>query len=582
ALRTALKQRLPTYMVPAAFVALEAFPLTPNGKVDRKALPVPEGTASAAAYEAPATPTEEKLAAIWAEVLRVERVGRQDNFFDLGGHSLLATQMMSRVRGVAGVDLPLRELFESPSLSGLASRVEALTGTARGASLAPPLRPVPRTGPLPLSFAQQRLWFLDRLEPGSPFFNMPAALWLEGTLDTGAMERALTELVRRHEVLRTTFQPDASGPVQVIHPSAPVPLPVVDLAMLPADTREDEARRLALEDARRPFDLARGPLLRATLLRVSSARHLLLLNLHHIVSDGWSMGVLVRETAALYAAFREGQASPLPELSVQYADYSAWQRGWLQGEALETQLSWWREHLFGAPPALALPTDFPRPAVPGLRGATLTRMLPRELAESLHALCRREGTTLFMALLAGFQVVLSRHSGQEDFVVGTDIANRNRAETEGLIGFFINQLALRARLDGAPSFRELLGRVKDATLGAYAHQDLPFEELVKALNPDRGQGHAPLFQVKLVLQNQPATELELPGLTLRGEPVEVGTSRLDLTLSVAETPEGLACGCEYRTDLFEAATIDRLMRHLGTVLQAAAAHPEAPLSALPL
>ncbi|MCP3138032.1 non-ribosomal peptide synthase/polyketide synthase [Pyxidicoccus xibeiensis] len=581
ALRAALKQRLPEYMVPGAFIALDAFPLTPNGKVDRGALPTPDAALPSATYEAPTTPTEEQLATIWSEVLRVERVGRHDDFFALGGHSLLATQVVSRVRGAVGVELPLRELFESPTVAGLAVRLDTLSGSSRGVSLAPPLRPMPRTGSLPLSFAQQRLWFLDRLQPGSPFYNMPVVLWLDGTLDVAALERALTELVRRHEVLRTTFE-QQEGPIQLIHPPAPVPLPVVDLSALSEDTREAEARRLAQEEARRPFDLTRGPLLRASLLRLSESRSLLLLMLHHIVSDGWSTGVLVRESAALYAVFREGRTSPLPELAVQYADYAVWQRGWLRDEALQAQLSWWREHLAGAAPALELPTDFPRPAVPGLRGARLTRVLPRALAHSLNALCRREGTTLFMALLAGFEVVLSRYSGQEDFVVGTDIANRNHAETEGLIGFFINQLAMRARLGGDPSFRELLGRVRQATLGAYAHQDLPFEELVRAINPDRGQGHAPLFQVKLVLQNQPASTLEVPGLTLRGEPVDSGTSRLDLTVAMAETARGLEVGCEYRTDLFEEATIDRLVRHLGTVLEAAADGPEARLSSLSL
>ncbi|NMO23051.1 non-ribosomal peptide synthetase, partial [Pyxidicoccus fallax] len=579
-LRTFLAGRLPAAMVPSAFVTLDALPLLSNGKLDRKALPAPEATVdTGTAYVAPRTPTEELLAGLFAQVLGVERVSAVDSFFDLGGHSLLATQVVSRVRSATGVDLPLRELFEAPTVAGLAARVDVLARSSEAAPLAPPLRPMPRTGPLPLSFAQQRLWFLDRLEPDSPFYNMPGVLRLEGTLDVGAMERSLTELVRRHEVLRTTF---AEGPVQVIHPAGPVPLPVVDLSSQPVDTREAEVRRLAREEAQRPFNLSRGPLLRATLLKRGEAEHVLFLTLHHIVTDGWSMVVLVREMAALYSAFREGRASPLPELPVQYADYSAWQRGWLQGDALEAQLSWWREHLSGAPPMLELPTDFPRPAVRSLRGATHSRVLPKTLTDSLHALSRREGTTLFMALLAGFEVVLSRYSGQDDFVVGTDIANRNRSETEGLIGFFINQLALRARLDGDLSFRELLGRVRQATLGAYAHQDLPFEELVKALNPDRSLGHAPLFQVKLVLQNQPDEVLEAPGLTLRGEPIELGTSRLDITLAILETARGLECMAEYRTDLFEAATIDRLIRHLGTVLEAAAARPEARLSTLPL
>ncbi|MBN8472056.1 amino acid adenylation domain-containing protein [Corallococcus exiguus] len=581
ALRAHLRQRLPEYMVPGAFVVLPALPLTPTGKVDRKALPIPDAArpdASTREEDPPANPVEQRLAELWCDVLRVGSVGRRGDFFELGGHSLLAMQLVARIRAAFDVELSVRTLFEAPTVAALA---ELLQGTHAGTRL-PALVRARREGPLPLSFAQQRLWFLDRLEPGSPFYNMPAALWLEGTLDVGALEHALTELVRRHEVLRTTFQTEASDPVQVIHPPAPFHLPWVDLSALPEDTREAEARRLAHEEARRPFDLERGPLLRALLPRVSESRHLLLLNLHHIASDGWSMGVLVRELAALYAAFQQGTPSPLPEMPVQYADYAVWQRGWLRDEALEAQLSWWREHLTGAAPMLELPTDFPRPAVVSLRGAIHRRVLPRELAEALQALCRREGTTLFMALLAGFQVVLSRYSGQEDFVVGTDIANRNRAETEGLIGFFINQLALRARVGGNPSFRELLGRVREATLGAYAHQDLPFEELVKALNPKRDQAGAPLFQVKLVLQNQPATELTLPGLTLRGESMDSGTSRLDLTLSISETARGLECGCEYRTDLFEAATIDRLLRHLGTLLQAAAASPESPLSTLPL
>ncbi|MCY1023460.1 non-ribosomal peptide synthase/polyketide synthase [Pyxidicoccus sp. MSG2] len=581
ALRVHVQQLLPEYMVPGAFVVLPTLPLTPTGKVDRKALPVPDAarpSAPAREEEPPASPMEQRLAELWRDVLRVRTVSRRDDFFELGGHSLLAMQLVARIRVAFNVELHVRTLFEAPTVAALAERLQGSTSGTR----VPALVRARREGPLPLSFAQQRLWFLDRLEPGSPFYNMPAALWLEGTLDAGALEHALTELMRRHEVLRTTFQTEASGPVQVIHPPAPFHLPVVDLSALPGDTREAEARRLAHQEARRPFDLEQGPVLRAMLLRVFDSRHLLLLNLHHIASDGWSMGVLVRELASLYAAFQEGTPSPLPELPVQYADYAVWQRGWLRDEALEEQLSWWREHLTGAASMLELPTDFPRPAVASLRGAIHRRVLPRELAGALQALCRHEGTTLFMALLAGFQVVLSRYSGQEDFVVGTDIANRNRAETEGLIGFFINQLALRARVGGNPSFRELLGRVREATLGAYAHQDLPFEELVKALNPKRGQEGAPLFQVKLVLQNQPATELTVPGLTLRGESVDSGTSRLDLTLSVSETARGLECGCEYRTDLFEAATIDRLVRHLGTLLRAAAASPEAPLSALPL
>ncbi|TQF10664.1 amino acid adenylation domain-containing protein, partial [Myxococcus llanfairpwllgwyngyllgogerychwyrndrobwllllantysiliogogogochensis] len=580
ALRAFIAQRLPEYMVPSALRMMDALPLTANGKVDRKALPVPEQSwlTEDASQATPGTPTEELLAGLFAQVLGVPNVSTTVSFFELGGHSLLATQLVSRVRSAFQVELPLRELFEAPTVHTLATRIDA--ALSAGAKLQrPPLTALPRDGEAPRafvpSFAQQRLWFLDQLEPGSPSYNMPIALRLEGVVDTDALERAFTEVVRRHEVLRTTFR---AGPEQLVHAPMPVSVPVVELSGL-----DDAELQLRVdEEARRPFNLTHGPLLRVTLLRLGEQRHVLLLTMHHIISDGWSMDVLVRETAALYAAFSSGQPSPLPELPIQYADYAAWQQSWLQGEALETQLSWWKELLAGVPPLLDLPTDFPRPAVQGFRGASVSRVLPRQLVDSLHALCRREGSTLFMALVAGLQAVLSRYSGQEAFVIGTGIANRNQAETEGLIGFFINQLALRARLGGNPSFRELLGRVRKDTLGAYAHQDLPFEELVKAVNPERSLAHAPLFQVAVVLQNQPETELKLPGLTFHVQPSNTGTSRLDLTLALQETAQGLGCSIEYRTDLFTAQTVDRLLIHLGALLEKAAAQPEAPLSSLSL
>ncbi|MCK8504202.1 non-ribosomal peptide synthase/polyketide synthase, partial [Myxococcus fulvus] len=577
ALRSALLGQLPEYMVPSVFLTLDALPLTPSGKIARRLLPAPdaESLRGDATFIAPRTPAEEKLAELFAAVLKLPRVGATDSFFALGGHSLLATQVVSRIRAAFSVELPLRELFEAPTVAGLAERLEQYAAETK----VPPLVPADRSRPLPLSFAQQRLWFLDKLQPDSPTFNMPIALRLEGVVDVEALRQAITELVRRHEVLRTTFQ---EGPVQVIHAPAPVPMPVEDLSSLTGEAREAEVQRRVLAEAKRPFDLGRGPVLRASLLRLEATQHVLMLTLHHIATDGWSMGLLVRESTELYAAFVTGQPARLPELPIQYADYAAWQRDWLQGDALEAQLSWWRTHLSGAAPQLDLPTDFPRPVVQGFQGAMVGRVLPRSLVDSLQALCREEGSTLFMALLAGFQVVLSRYSGQEDFVLGTDIANRNRAETEGLIGFFINQLALRARLGGDPSFRELLSRVKTDTLGAYAHQDLPFEELVKDLNPGRGLGFAPLFQVKLVLQNQPDTELEVPGLTFRPLGSGTGTARLDLTLSITESAHGLSCSAEYRTDLFTAETIDGLIRHLGNVLEAATTKPSARISSLPL
>ncbi|TQF10135.1 amino acid adenylation domain-containing protein, partial [Myxococcus llanfairpwllgwyngyllgogerychwyrndrobwllllantysiliogogogochensis] len=583
ALRDVARNRLPEYMVPSSLVVLDTLPLTPNGKVDRKALPAPE-TIGMTSRELlpPRTDTEATLMVLFEEVLNVGELGVDEDFFELGGHSLLATQLVSRVRATFGVELPLKDVFEAPTVELLARKLESPETGARSAIQAPPLLPAPRTDVLPLSFAQQRLWFLDQLEPGSAFYNVATEFLLTGALDVQALERAFTELVRRHESLRTTFAEDARGAFQRIHPSAAWSIPFADLESLTPEAREAEVRRQVREEARRPFDLATGPLLRTGLLRLSETQHVLLLTLHHIISDGWSMGLLMSELSTLYQAFVRGKPSPLPELRLQYADYAAWQRGWLKGEALAAQLSWWREHLAGAPPLLELPTDFSRDSVQDFRGASISRVLPRELTESLHALCRAEGTTLFMVLLAGFEVVLSRYSGQDDFVIGTDIANRHHEETEGIIGFFINQFALRARLDGDPSFRELLGRVKDATLGAYAHQDLPFEELVKDVNPERSQGHNPLFQVKLVLQNQPVTEVSVPGLTLRSAGVETGTSRLDLTLALVETEGGMGCTCEYRTALFEAATMDRMVRHLGRVLQSAVDRPDARLSALTL
>ncbi|WP_415835650.1 amino acid adenylation domain-containing protein, partial [Corallococcus soli] len=432
---------------------------------------------------------------------------------------------------------------------------------------------------LPLSFAQQRLWFLDQLEPDSALYNVPAPLRLEGTLDTDALERSLTELVRRHEVLRTSFPAEA---VQRIAPPASLPLERVDLSSFPAHEREAQAHRLLDAESRRPFSLARGPLLRALLLKLADTEHVLLLNMHHIISDGWSMGVLVREVAALYEAFSQGRPSPLPELALQYADFAAWQRQWLQGEALEAQFAYWRQQLAGAPQVLELPTDKPRPAVQSYRGAILSRLMPRELSQALQALCQREGVTSFMALLAGFQSLLSRYSGQTDVVIGTDIAGRAHADTEGLIGFFVNQLVMRGDLSGDPTFRELLGRTRQVALGAYAHQDVPFEELVRVLNPERSLAHAPLFQVKLALQNTPAVELKLPGLDLRGMEGNTGVAKLDLTLSINETPEGLACICDYSTDLYEADTLARMLEHLQVLLEAAVTAPDTRLSALPL
>ncbi|HEU4558073.1 MAG TPA: amino acid adenylation domain-containing protein, partial [Longimicrobium sp.] len=578
-LRTHVRQSLPEYMVPAAFVVLDRLPLTPNGKLDRDALPAPEFASAEETYVAPRTPAEEVLAGIWAEVLRLERAGVTDNFFELGGHSLLATRVISRIREVFGVELPLRALFEGPTIAEMAVRVEEM----RRAELPvlPPVVPVERTGPLPLSFAQERLWFIDQLEPGSAVYNIPMAWHLGGALDRAALERSLGEIVRRHESLRTVFTEVDGSPLQVIAPFGGFVLPVEDLSGLGED-RAAAVRRRVDEEAGRAFDLAAGPLFRATLLRVDEGEHVLLLVMHHIVSDGWSMGVFFRELSALYGAYRDGGESPLPELAVQYADYAVWQRSQLAGDALGRQLSYWKEQLAGAPELLELPTDHPRPAVQTFRGEWAGVNFPPELLERLRALGRSEGATLYMVLLGAFQVLLSRYGGGEDVVVGSPIAGRTRGEVEEVIGFFINTLVLCTHLSGDPSFREVLRRVRGVTLGAYEHQEVPFEKLVAELQPERSLSHSPLVQAMFTLQNARDLGGEIPGLQVAGFGAATGIAQYDLALTLGETTRGLRGGLNYSTDLFERGTIERMLGHLERVLEQAAANADVRLSRLAL
>ncbi|HEX7239255.1 MAG TPA: condensation domain-containing protein, partial [Longimicrobiaceae bacterium] len=578
-LRRHAGEQLPEYMVPGAFVVMERLPITTNGKIDRRALPAPDWT-DAEEYVAPRTAVEEVLAGIWAEVLGVERVGVEKNFFDLGGHSLLATRVVSRIREVLVVELPLRALFEAPTVAGLAERVEALRRA--GQPVLPPVLPVERTGALPLSFAQERLWFLDRLQPGSSFYNMPRALRLGGELDPRALEDALGEIVRRHEALRTTFAEVEGVAVQVVAPFGGFALPVEDLSGLEEGERVAVAKGRVAEDAARPFDLERGPLFRAGLLRLEAEEHVLLLCVHHVVSDGWSMGVLFGELSALYAAYREGRESPLPEPAVQYADYAAWQREQLEGEVLERQVGYWKERLAGAPELLELPTDHPRPAVQTYRGASQPIELPGELLERLEALARREGVTLYMVLLGAFQVLLSKYAGSEDVVVGSPIAGRTRREVEGLIGFFVNTLVLRTDVSGDPGFREVLRRVREGTLGAYENQDVPFEKLVAELQPERSLSHSPLFQVMFALQNAGGAEGALPGLRLQGVGAEQESAKFDLSLALAATPQGLFGELSYSTELFERGTIVRMVGHLERVLEQVAEDPNVRLSGVEL
>ncbi|MCW2917369.1 MAG: hypothetical protein JWN52_5437, partial [Actinomycetia bacterium] len=581
-LRGHCADRLPSHLLPAAFVRLDALPLTSNGKLDRRALPQVEPADLPAEAADPARPgLEEVLATLWADVLGVETVGRHANFFAMGGHSLLAMRVTSRLPRTVKAELPVRALFDAPTVAAFARVVEQ----ARvGDRIAAPLARVSRDQELPLSFAQQRLWFLDRWNPGSPAYNLPLAVRLTGGLQVEALAGSLRAVVMRHESLRTTFAHEEGRPYQVIAADPAVPLPIVDLTGIGSDHRLAKAQKHAERDARRAFDLERGPLLRCALLRLAPDDHVLLLNMHHIVGDGWSTGVFLRELTELYLAASEGRAADLPVLPVQYADFAVWQRDWLAGERLDEQLDFWSRQLAGAPTFLDLPTDRPRPAVQTHHGANLGFNLPPESGAAVRDLAQKEGVTVFMVLLAAFAAVLARYSGQEEVLVGTPIAGRSRPEAEDLIGFFANTLALRADLGGEPTFRELLNRVRDTTLDAYAHQDLPFERLVEALQPERSLSHSPLVQVLFVLQNAPAPGGKWSGMRIEALNDELvgDTARFDVTLSVRETSDGLDGNVEYNTDLFDRETIARLVAHYRVLLAAALAEPDRQVVRLPL
>jgi len=453
-----IREKLPEQMAPSRIVLVERLPLTSNGKVDRAALSRIETPGfREAEFLAPRAQTEELIAGIWAKTLGVERVGREDDFFALGGHSLLATRVTSRIRETFNIDLPLSALFEHSSLTDMAEQVEQALRSGI-ADAAEPIAPVSRDGDLPLSFAQQRLWFLSELEPGSAFYNIPIAVRMNGNLNAEVLERTFNEIIRRHEVLRTVFEARDGQPVQLIIPAADFKLEVIDLSDRPRDERESAALELASQEAQRPFDLRHGPLFRLALLKLDEEEHIAMATLHHIVSDGWSSGILMSEVGALYEAFLAGRPSPLHELSIQYADYAAWQRNWLQGPALEDQLGFWRTQLEGLS-AFVLPTDHPRPPVQTYGGSHQTITLSRELSESLKRLRLDEGMTLYMVMLAAFYALLHRYSGETDVVVGTPVAGRNRIEIEPLIGFFVNTLVMRVDLDGSPCFSELLQHV---------------------------------------------------------------------------------------------------------------------------
>ncbi|NHZ83275.1 amino acid adenylation domain-containing protein [Massilia sp. CCM 8695] len=582
ALRQDLARRLPDYMVPALLVRLAQLPLTANGKLDRSALPQAD-TVRQAVFVAPSSDTERILAAIWEEVLKLERVGAHDNFFALGGDSILSLQIIARARR-QGLKLLPKQVFEQQTIAGLAQLLDqgAATRTAR-APVAAPLPRAPRDGMLPLSFSQQRLWFLHRMEPDSAAYNVPALLRFSGALDAGALQRAFAALVARHEILRTTFKEIDGIASQVIGADADVAMPLVDLRGLSVDAQLAQVQRRAREDAAQPFDLSSGPLLRLSLLKLAGEEHVLLMSLHHIVSDGWSLNILVREFSALYVALRAGGQDPLPALPLQYADFAAWQRTTVGSEAPERELRYWKSQLGGEQPVLELPADRPRPAVARPDGARHRFVVGAALAAALRKLARDQNATLFMTMKAAFDALLFRLTGQHDIRVGVPIASRGRVELEGLIGFFVNTQVMRAMVDGRKPFAVLLAEVREAALGAQAHQELPFEQLVEALQPERDLSRSPLFQVMFNVQRPDFSALDqIPGLKLEMQARENGTAQFDLSVDIKEAGAALEGAITYRTDLFDAATIERMGACYLALLEAFAGQPQLALGDAPM
>jgi amino acid adenylation domain-containing protein/non-ribosomal peptide synthase protein (TIGR01720 family) len=575
-LRTWLKTRLPEYMLPANFMVLDELPLTPNGKINRKALPTPDLSVQVE-QQVPRTETEHLLCNLWSQVLGIEVTSSLSNFFETGGHSLLATQLVSRIRESFGIEMPLRIIFELPQLQ---EQSEWLDNEQRGLKL-PPIMPLASGESLVWSFAQQRLWFLAQLEGQSATYNMPAALHLSGQLHDMALQRALIALIQRHESLRLYF-PDVDGDALVQRGKVYNPLNITDLSELTETKQQQQVIKWITKHAQTPFDLSTGPLLNLRLLKLDKQEHILLFNMHHIISDGWSMAVLVRDWSQLYSDYAQHKESQLSKLPIQYTDFAAWQRNWLQGDVLGQQLAYWTDKLTGIPELLELPTDYPRPAVMTYQGQHLKSTLALELTRRIKQLSQQHGVTIFMTLLTAFKVLLSRYSGQTDLVVGSPIANRTHHQTEDLIGFFVNTLVLRTQIEEKQTFLELLKKVRQTALEAYSHQDIPFEYLVEQLNPSRSLSHSPLFQVMFVLQNLPEEALELSGLTMSFLEPEQTTAKFDLTLSVAEADDILVCDWEYNIDLFYPDTITKMTEHFQVLLEGILNNSKQSVFQLPL
>jgi amino acid adenylation domain-containing protein len=571
ALRTFLRAKLPNYMIPAVFIQMDTLPLTPGGKVNRHALPTPgyERPELDTVFIAPRTPTEDLLMGIWGTVLGLERVGIHDNFFALGGHSLLATQVVSRIREAWQVEIPLRILFEVPTIAGLAAWIEAAHQSEQDLSV-PPIKPIPRQHTIPLSVTQEKMWELKQSLPGLPFFHIPRAMRLKGRLNMAALEKSFNEVMRRHDILRTTFTIEDGQPVQVIAPASHMPLTLDDFTAVFEAEGEAAWRFERRLETIRPFDFEQGPLMRIRLLQLSPQEYVLLLTMHHLISDGWSMGVLARELTILYETFSRGDASPLPELAIQYADFAAWQHQLRAWKGWEVQLTYWKQQLHDPLPRLELPTDRPRPQtllMQNLLTVSQPFALPQTLSEALVQMSRQEGCTLFMTLMAAFNILLYAYTRQEDLRVGTLVANRNRPETEALIGFFANTVIIRTPMRGNPTLREILHRIRATTLAAYAHQDVPFEEIAQTLGRERHLDRLSLFQVMLVSQDAMQQPIHLSGLTLDVLREDYMTATTcDLVMMISQGSQGLSGSCLYKPYLFEAATIIRMLSHFEQVL----------------
>jgi len=576
ALRAELKNVLPDYMLPAAFVKMDAIPLTANGKVDRRALPVPQIEGNAKTFVAPRNAAEELLATIWREILGVDRVGIHDNFFELGGHSLTATRLISRIRQSFEVELPLKDVFEASTIAQLAEIVERLRSS--GKSTLPPIEPISREGDIPVSLPQQRLWFIDQFSPGNFAYNIPFAVKIDGKLDKEILEESFNRVIQRHEILRTRFVNRQGEPFQEIEDSLDFSLTVNDLSEEETAKRDDLVKNILREDARRTFSLDQLPLFKVQLIRLDKNIHILSAVMHHIISDGWSMNVLVHELMAQYSALKKEETNQLPALPIQYADYAAWQRNRLQGEVLEQQLSYWKDHIGLNPPVLELQGDYRRPAVQTFNGRNVDFELDATVTNAINAYCRKEGVTLFMLLLAAWQSLLRRYSGQEQVLVGSPVSGRQHGQTEELIGFFVNTILLKADFSEKPVFKQLLRQVRENVLNAYAHQDIPFEQLVDLLQPERDMAHPPLFQAAFILQNRPQTLAETAGLAFSPVEPDSAVAKVDISLYCAESDDRILARLEYNADIFKTETIERMRDHLLYFLRSALQKPDLPLA----